>query len=126
MNTDANLRRECALGDLAVEGRARKPGARKDGGETDDLFGIEHGTCFLCLTVSDAPWVQNWQFGHVLQGYGHRRAARAGKSVGYCRPLAFAVVLRSREIFFPCCPARGTSVRSAAHPYETQSLMSSS
>src|SRR3546814_1329929 len=69
VNADANLRRERALGDLAVEGRARKPGARKDGGEADDLFGIEHGTCFLCLTASDAPWVQNWQFGHVLQGY---------------------------------------------------------
>src|SRR3546814_4551576 len=47
VNADANLRRERALGDLAVEGRARKPGARKDGGEADDLFGIEHGTCFL-------------------------------------------------------------------------------
>src|SRR3546814_11253168 len=92
VNADANLRRERALGDLAVEGRARKPGARKDGGEADYLFGIEHGTCFLCLTASDAPWLQNWPFGHVLQGYQPRRAARAGKSVRPCRPLASAVV----------------------------------
>src|SRR3546814_4999922 len=40
VNTDFQLCRERPFGDLAIEGRARQPGAREDGPEADNPFGV--------------------------------------------------------------------------------------
>lgn len=45
---DAELGRERALGDLAVEGRAGQAGPGKDGAEADDAVGVGHGCAGSC------------------------------------------------------------------------------
>ena len=42
VDADLDLRRECALGDLAINGGAGKAGAVEHGLEADDAFGIRH------------------------------------------------------------------------------------
>jgi hypothetical protein len=44
MNADANLRRESAIGDLAIYSRAGQPGPGEDGFQADDAFGVGHGS----------------------------------------------------------------------------------
>lgn len=55
VDADLELRGECTLGDLAVEGRPRQAGAGKNGFATDDPIWLTHGSdasCWLPLTAS--------------------------------------------------------------------------
>jgi hypothetical protein len=56
VDADLNLRRERALGDLAVDGGPGQAGPSKDGFQTDDPVWFAHGraaSCWLPLTASE-------------------------------------------------------------------------
>jgi hypothetical protein len=53
VDADLDLRRERALGDLAVDGGSRQPGPGKDSFQTDNTVGFAHGLRCLLLAVSD-------------------------------------------------------------------------
>lgn len=54
VNADADLRRESAIGDLAIYGGAGKPGAGKYGLQADDAFWVGHGNSSI-LSWSVTP-----------------------------------------------------------------------
>ena len=56
VDADLDLRRERALGDLAVDGGPGQPGPGKDGFQTDDTVWFAHGraaSCWLFLTTAE-------------------------------------------------------------------------
>src|SRR5690606_11557290 len=58
VDADLLLSRESAFRDLAIDGRARQPGAVEDSLETDNSFGSGHGDYLHHLVVDDAPCKQ--------------------------------------------------------------------
>lgn len=55
MNADFQLARKGALGDLAVHGGARQPGAGQYGFKADNSFEVGHGMLFHSLAVIGTP-----------------------------------------------------------------------
>jgi len=56
VDADPDLRRECALGDLSVDGGPGQPSPGKNGSEADDTFWFAHSrvaSCWLFLTASE-------------------------------------------------------------------------
>src|SRR5664279_6635894 len=56
VDADLDLRRERALGDLAVDGGPGQPGPGKDSFQTDDTVWFAHGraaSCWLFLTTAE-------------------------------------------------------------------------
>lgn len=61
MDADLYLTGKCALGDLAIEGRAREAGAGKDGRQAQDAVGGIHGDDFPFGDGQWLPWAELWR-----------------------------------------------------------------
>ena len=55
MNADPDLTREGALGDLAIHCGSGEASAGEHGFQSDNSFGVGHGTHFHSLTVIGSP-----------------------------------------------------------------------